>query len=1184
MEGTDTLIFLEEVLIGKNFDPATGESKNKSLHLLLSSSPISIIRASGVIASRLRSQNKITEENHEIFSNYLKSLQSTTKPKSLPLKHRGFTQVFAKKTFSLIFGFTKLEKQVWKVQNKVFKALQSFSEQNQKSKKRKILASDTFWQIFEQKYSKTLKFIFSLLKSGKVIKGKYAKQKIKMRVLMQMFRYVTASLDTIAYCKWKIKLMEFNQCSQVFARGIETANKKIRLGILTTGLKTWQGFIRTLKNLKFNLLRRVFTQSETRYFYLKSKCLKVLHYPQLCHSRLMTCSDVPLSPLPFNLAKVLKSADLRLRCLLKTSFARFYFNSLLEETISEVDISKVIKRKRKIIVPSGRSSRMSSRKHSRSNSLSRTLKASTPTVLRPLVLAGETRYFFTKRMYFIRWKLIPKEESFSQEEHHHVIKRKKILSPRQVNQSMLAELEKTLDGITSKSIFLNAVSRNRKNQMLRLAGRQGMEKDVRRLIDEFVRIAEKKKSLSQSALSIWNYTSIRVNSIKNCNVWDLIQRWSRGKIQAYLNLWKAIIKTKSSKQTLSLTPKSETTPRARRGARGLTAWEARTPRGLLPTDMKPELTKHSQINQRIIKLAFRSFSKLGKIKLFLSFNDWKEKTEIFQAISTKVTRFIQVLNKSLKTSISKAKILKPAKHGKIETASKAFKIYEVLKTIQSHRKKFAIQKLLITKSKSQSQIKLKNMIKILRLKFSFRSKKLFHPLRIIKNADEVKKNLLRKLKLRLVSIIEKRKYFFSIWKLQIRSFKSFESESNLKSFKFLNSIEKPIKRLRFKYFAMIISSHEVKPKQLGIMKLVHVLKLSLRKSFNVFVDKKRNDYRVPVFQLIKICHRTLREGFNGAVKLPLFNNIGNSIREAFRIAFNKLKYRAKAFAILKKFQSAQLFAQVLIKSLSKLQSFRFYKWKNQDDVHKRLIARKYLFKIIYVTSLSEETAIWRWKYTIVNNIALNPKHSLVYKHLQVVQQNYQNRLLQFALFKLLMFSRLLTIPTASSPSVNSSFSKQPFLEECDNSLDPSQPSMFSFSSKITKDEALSINRNGAAEILGISLKSCLLRKLTWALACLECFSSKISSQEINYEDLVQQLNVLVYDKACLLEDNNSLRTHNEALIESLERTNEYCNSLSLMINEIQISKLVAHIRKMAEYPLFHAFMTLKLNQESLSSF
>ena len=1171
MEGTDTLIFLEEVLIGKNFDPATGESKNKSLHLLLSSSPISIIRASGVIASRLRSQNKITEENHEIFSNYLKSLQSASKPKSLPLKHRGFTQVFAKKTFSLIFGFTKLEKQVWKVQNKTFRILQNFSELNQKSKKRKILASDALIHTLHQKYSKTLKFVFSLLKSGKVAKGKYAKQKIKMRVLMQMFRYVTASLDTIAYCKWKIKLMEFNHCSQVFGKGVETANKRIRFGILSTGMRTWQGFIKTLKNLKFNLLRRVFTQSETRYFYLKSKCLKVLHYPQLSHSRLVTCSDVPLSPLPFNLAKVLKSADLRLRCLLKTSFARFYFNSLLEETISEVDISKVIKRKRKIIVPSGRSSRMSSRKHSRSNSLSRTLKASTPTVLRPLVLAGETRYFFTKRMYFIRWKLIPKEESFSQEEHHHVIKRKKILSPRQVNHSMLAELEKTLDGITSKSIYLNAVSKNRKNQMLRMAGRQGMEKDVRRLVDEFVRIAEKKKSLAQSALGSWNFHAIRANAIRNCNVWDLIQRWARGKIQNYLNLWKDSNKSKPLKQSNLLSTQAETTPRAKRGARGRSAWEARTNRAGLQHDPKLEPNKKSPNNQRVIKIAFRSFCKLGKIELFISFNDWKEKMELFRAISSKVSRFMQVLNKSLKSSLAKTKILKPAKHGKTQTASKAFKIYEVLKTIQSHHKKFAIQKLQVVKSKSQSQIKLKNMIKILKRKFSLRSKKLFHPLRVIKNADEIRKNLLRKLKLRLLSIIEKRKYFFSIWKLQIRSFKTFESEFNLKSFKLWNSMQKPIIRLRFKYFSSVVQGPEVSSKQSGIIKLVEV-------------GKRNNDRGVPIFQLIKICHRTLRNCFNSVVKVHLFHYIGNSVKAALAIAFNKLKYRAKSFSILKKFQSAQLFAQVLIKSLSKLQSFRFYKWKNQDDVHKRLIARKYLFKIIYLTSLSEETAIWRWKYTIVNNIALNPKHTLVYKHLQVVQQNYQNRLLQFALFKLLMFSRLLTIPTASSPSINSSFSKQPFLEESENSLDPSQPSIFSFSSKITKDEALSINRNGAAEILGISLKSCLLRKLTWALACLECYSSKISSQEINYEDLVQQLNVLVYDKACLLEDNNSLRTHNEALIESLERTNEYCNSLSLMINEIQISKLVAHIRKMAEYPLFHAFMTLKLNQESLSSF
>jgi hypothetical protein len=1121
-----------------------------------------VIRAASFIASRLKSQNKITEENHSIFSKYLKDLQSSQKPKTLSLKHRGFNQIFAQKTSSLIFGFSKLEKKVWKTLNFSFAVLKKFLDFKKKSQKIKFLACENFSEILEKKVLESLKKAFLQIKFGKLARGKYARQRIKMQVLMQMFRYVTASLDTIAFCKWKVKLIEYKQAVKLLRRGVETANKAVKNGIFLNGFKTWKDFLNLFKKVKFSLFRRVLSQSETRYFFLKARWFKTLKNLQKTRELWKKLfSGENNRNFKDSFLTVLKSADLRCRCLMKTSFTRFHFNSLLEETISEIDISKVIKRRRKIVIPSGRSSRMSSKNHSRTNSLSRTLKASTPAVLKPLVLAGETRYFFTKRMFFVRWKMIPKEESFSQEEHHHVIKRKKILSPRQLNLNKLNDLEKTLENITSKSVFLAGLTRNRKNFLIRNANWIENRKDVGKLIEFLGKIANFRKNMMGLAVNLWIQEGGRFLAVRNAKFFialRVLRNFHRRLVEKFFEEWKRF-------QSVS-------------GRKTLNAFNLDSKKNVFYFE------KGLKIGDRNLKLALRAFRKMEKLGLSEFFNFWMSQVKKYKNISQKVLKMIEILSKGLKIQVKKS--LNFNKNKKITEKSriKTFEFFEILKNLTWKRKVFAFKKMKGEKFTSSRQVKLKKMVKNLLFKFGSRAKFIFRPVRVIKNADEVKRNLVQKLKLRFIALYEKLKLFLSIWKLFSRSFKAKETENLMKSLKIQYSLQKVIKRIKFKSFLSIIET--TKPlKSIFISKLKITLKTRMSQYFQLFKPKALKNIQNFVQTLQKLPLRSLRFSFSQLISTRRFIFLGNSLKSALRTAFTKLQIRVRSFHIFSKFKSLEAFMKIFLSSLKNSKKSRFFQWKTQDHIHKRLLGRKYILKIIYTTSLSEETAIWRWKYTIVNNQALNPQHSLVSKRLQTVSHNFQTRLCQFAFFKLLMFSRLLTIPTASSPSPNNSFSKPPFLEDYEISCDRSQPSLFSgVSSKMTKDDVLSINQSGAVEILGLCLKTCMIRRLTWAFACIECLSGKARVIENDYEDLVQQVNFLVYDKACLLEDNNSLRTHNEALIESLERTNEYCNSLSLMINGIQITKLVAHVKKMAELPLFHAFMTLKLNQDSLSSF
>ena len=76
---------------------------------------------------------------------------------------------------------------------------------------------------------------------------------------------------------------------------------------------------------------------------------------------------------------------------------------------------------------------------------------------------------------------------------------------------------------------------------------------------------------------------------------------------------------------------------------------------------------------------------------------------------------------------------------------------------------------------------------------------------------------------------------------------------------------------------------------------------------------------------------------------------------------------------------------------------------------------------------------------------------------------------------------------------------------------------------------------------------------------------------------IDQINELRLDKHNLLEDNTALRSHNEALIDNLERTNLNFQSLSMHLDQMRLGRMVRVISKMIDMPVLEAFLLMRHN-------
>jgi hypothetical protein len=136
------------------------------------------------------------------------------------------------------------------------------------------------------------------------------------------------------------------------------------------------------------------------------------------------------------------------------------------------------------------------------------------------------------------------------------------------------------------------------------------------------------------------------------------------------------------------------------------------------------------------------------------------------------------------------------------------------------------------------------------------------------------------------------------------------------------------------------------------------------------------------------------------------------------------------------------------------------------------------------------------------------------------------------------------------------------------------------SSHLSKDEITSVSQSGVLEIMNFIINSIKSRRINWALTCIQNYSYNKKEFALEKECYIEEINELRYDKHSLLEDNASLRLHNEALIEQLERTNDDFYSLSILLNEMKIARMVSVLSKLMEIPILDAFFVLRYNTEN----
>lgn len=214
----------------------------------------------------------------------------------------------------------------------------------------------------------------------------------------------------------------------------------------------------------------------------------------------------------------------------------------------------------------------------------------------------------------------------------------------------------------------------------------------------------------------------------------------------------------------------------------------------------------------------------------------------------------------------------------------------------------------------------------------------------------------------------------------------------------------------------------------------------------------------------------------------------------------------------------------------------------------------------------------------------NSKSLKFYHSIVLVTSNYQNRLKQFGMFKIVMFSSFY-FSNANTPRSSEmvkidevlprKLSKDSLKEEFQSKI---------IESKISKEDYISTSQLGAIEIIGFILKASRARKLSWSFGCLEIYYKNAEKLIRDEEAFISEINSLVFDKNSLLNDNASLRMHNEALIDQLEKTNNECFTLTSILSQMKLHRMATVITKMTAFHIINSFHLLKSFTKSNSSY
>ncbi|OMJ87990.1 hypothetical protein SteCoe_10143 [Stentor coeruleus] len=1212
MEGTETLILLEEVLGGKIHDPKIYATKTSTLHLMLASSPACVVRASGMIATRLKQQKKINDDNYNAFQKYIQEILSGKRPKSLQLAHSGYTDDLAQKASKLIFGLSKLQKLYTYTLLSSFFSLKLYQAKFSVSSANKHTSCYKFFILLSKKYQTSTKKFFQTWKyykppKEKPVSGKFRERQLKYQCIRKILRLIKPSFEPIAYWRWKIKISDYKEIKIKFIKAMTMSERLLRFSLKKNHFRKWNFVNTKMKKISKFRLGRALSIAKTKYFFLnfltilkwKNSIKKPqkkeigLNLQKSSKHKLRACKSDTRSKEKV-LGNVIRISTVRYQCLKHTSFMRFYFNCLLEETISEIHHSKITKRKRKRII----NSLLSNKGHNNEplSAYSVSLKSPEESLKRVLRFTN-VRYFYTFLMFFKRWTHFKRDESFSEEEHHHVIKRKKILSPRNAIIPMVQkEVDDTIEELTCHTAHLKGISKPTRNALLRSSKRKQTDDkaQLQNIINFLNKISISKKKLFTEALKIWIFRvkeHEKFIEIGRRIVYSLIRRRNMNKksLRIAMNAFFENKKKKVAPENISkylniLVHK---------------ALEVKNAKKFIILLWKEKIRKMGSI--KIFKLAVRSLMKIRKAVMHPWLGVWKK---ILGTTITKceVLEMVKVLNNALGKSIENV-IKKQITKRSIENAKtgmghvKTMMLFGRIYGFMIKRIRFGMDGLMKwTKGKKvETRKKLKNMIAIVLKTFCKNGRRVFRPIREYKNRDVILKRAIRKIRSGLIIRKEILKYLWNVWKLNIRNIKFKSLFSTFRTVKLRSALSKLANRMTITYFQSFKHISSLIDKNQMLKYILQSISKRTQIIFLRVLARSSLSFAPNFLYLInRILMRTKNTCLSRIISKTgqrLFSKLNSATLAKMSQALEKIKKRSQICKLIQKLNSAFILIKIFKKKTSDKLAQRFKDWKHHEALRRKILLKKYVMMIIFKTSLCYETILIRWRYIISHdNLIPVQKNVILIRRMTLATANYINRLKQFALFKLVMYSTffpdqskhnsMTSIPAPNLSMIKTEESELPsFMSSGEKS--PYEGGIFSMStaisSRITKDEIHNISQIGALEYLIFIIKSAVLRRIVYGITSIEMFSKNLVENDEEREGFFEEINALRYDKHSLLEDNASLRLHNEALIENLERTNAECLNLSELLKETKISRMVALLGKMIEVPVVESLYALKSN-------
>jgi hypothetical protein len=343
-----------------------------------------------------------------------------------------------------------------------------------------------------------------------------------------------------------------------------------------------------------------------------------------------------------------------------------------------------------------------------------------------------------------------------------------------------------------------------------------------------------------------------------------------------------------------------------------------------------------------------------------------------------------------------------------------------------------------------------------------------------------------------------------------------------------------------------------------------------------------------------VARRTLKGAFNKILgdlraKRGIARMIRNLVNQQ-RCALERLRERVMKLRMIKKVNSAYILMKMLGIKFDQMVAGRFRIWKNEQYIRKMRLMRRALMHMVFYASINYENGFWKWKFVLTRfGDDVNPKHAVMGKRLSQVCMNYQTRMKQFALFKVLLHFRQNPVPQTAKKSLQFAVSSLVKAQRDEQARSPSPERRVDSkvtasvrgsvstdaAGKLSKEELVGVNQLGGAEVIALQLRNCRLRNLAVGFASVSVFSKQIGVFDDERSRLIEQINELRYDKHSLLEDNTALRHHNEALIDNLEKTNMNFQSLSLHLDQMRLGRMVRVISKMIELPMLEALIMVK---------